>query len=92
MNITSTWAYTVSEMKHDKEAGTYDKTPVIQLLVREEGHGRWSRNIPNEGVQLLRLIVIGDDIGVNWGAESESETGSKLEKAKGLIPVCEMSA
>ena len=90
MNITSTWAYTVSEMKHDKGAGTYEKTPVIQLPVSGEGHGRQSRNIPNDGVQLLRLIVIGDDIGVNWGAESETE--SRLQKTKGLILVCEMSA
>ena len=77
-------------MKHEKGGGTYDEAPVIRLPVSEGGYVRRSRNIPNEGVQLLRSIVIGDDIGVNWGAKSETESG--LKKTKWVILVWQMSA
>lgn len=76
LNITSTWALTVSEVKHDKGAGTYYETPVVHLRVSEDRNGRRNWNIPNDGAQLLRLIVIGDDIGVSWGAISETVRGA----------------
>ena len=64
------------KMRHEKETETYYKAPVMSTTVSEKSDGRWMRNIPNDGLCLLWLKIIRDDVSVSWGAMSE--TGNEV--------------
>jgi len=70
----------VSKMRHEKGTGTYHEAPVMSTTVSEKGGGRWMRNIPNEGLCLLWLGIIRDDVSVSWDAMSE--TGNEIQEGK----------
>ena len=71
LGITWTWAWMVSKTRHKKGIGTHYEAPVMSTTVSEEGGGRWTRNIPNEGPCLLWLEIIRDNVSVSWNAMSE---------------------
>jgi len=54
--------------------------------------GGCDRNAPNDIAQLLRLVIIRDDVDVNWGAISENRESRGCNRSRSVSPECDMSA